>query len=351
MLYDLPLLTDRQYCSFLAGNLPAIHSMQITMFQGQRFDNRLQSQEGLSSDQIQAALKTLSGPKRYGLLNSRFYEPGTYEGRTLLERIGKTLVDLVARNCLDGIIVSDFYLLEALSDALPDTAHRLEAVPSVNCMLDTFDKVRSCLDLIDATHFQQPGKIILDRSLNRNPTLLTTTAEQLKKNLPQLKLELLANEGCLYQCPFKLSHDAHIAYVNIGGSCDTFRLNSRLGCIGVLDKQPEQLFKSPFIRPEDVYRYEGLIDIIKICGRTLGAAFLQRAVTAYINGSFAGNLLALTDTMEWLANRLFIDNRLIPDTFFDQLTGCTRQCGRCSYCKELFARVAKHLPLHLSDLR
>ena len=47
---------------------------------------------------------------------------------------------------------------------------------------------------------------------------------------------------------------------------DTYRLNRDLACIRVLEREPERIFASPFIRPEDTGRYGESADIIKVCG-------------------------------------------------------------------------------------
>ena len=144
--------------------------------------------------------------------------------------------------------------------------------------------------------------------------------DDLTRAYPQVQLELLANEGCLIQCPFKLTHDAHIALAKIGINTDTFRMNTEFGCIHVLNKNPEQLFKSPFIRPEDIGNYEQYIDTIKLCGRTLGPDFLMQTLKAYITGHHYGNLLDILDTLEWLSPKIHIANNDLPADFFTTVT-------------------------------
>jgi collagenase-like PrtC family protease len=118
-----------------------------------------------------------------------------------------------------------------------------------------------------------------------------------------------------------------------------------------LTAHPDELFKSPFIRPEDMEHYEGIVEVIKLCGRTIGPAFLQRVVHAYANRRYEGNLLDLMDTMEWLAKRLYVANEKLPADFFARLAGCDKNCRACSYCRELLNKTAVPLPLQLEDFR
>ena len=94
-----------------------------------------------------------------------------------------------------------------------------------------------------------------------------------------------------------------------------------------------------------------MVEVIKLCGRTLGPAFLQRVVRAYAARRYDGNLLDLMDTMEWLAKRLHVANEGLPADFWGRLTGCDKNCRACSYCRELLKKVATTLAFQLEDLR
>jgi collagenase-like PrtC family protease len=119
----------------------------------------------------------------------------------------------------------------------------------------------------------------------------------------------------------------------------------------VLRESPHRIFASPFIRPEDVHRYEGAADIVKICGRTLGKEFLTRAVNAYIKGRYAGNLTAIFDTSHWMAEIWEIRNEQLPSDFLDLITACRRNCRQCNTCQDLFTRIARPKVFEMPDLR
>ena len=98
-------------------------------------------------------------------------------------------------------------------------------------------------------------------------------------------------------------------------------------------------------------RYQGVVEVVKLCGRTLGVEFLQGVIDAYLRGSFAGNLLALADTTAWLAEQMYIANESLPDDFFARTTTCHRDCRACGYCAEALRASVKRQPLRLKDWR
>jgi len=352
LLLDVPFLPDPQYVEFLAEFQPALHSVHFSLFLDEVPDGRHRPSLGPGFANLAAALAKVPDPKKYGLLNSRFHHPRLYTDKAALQKIIKALDTLLTADAIHGITIVDFYLLQTLSDTSPEVAAQLEAVPGVNCLLDSFAKVQACLAAIAETAFKPPAKLNLDRALNRNLPELATISQQCRRRFPTVKLTLLANEGCLDRCPFKLAHDAQIAFANTGLIANETRAtNQELGCIRELGAHPARLFKSPFIRPEDLEQYEGKVEVIKLCGRTLGSAFLQRVIRAYAARRYTGNLLELMDTMEWLAKRLHVANEELPGDFLARLAGCDKNCRACSYCRELLDKVATPLAFQLEDLR
>lgn len=351
MQLDAPFLPDTRYAEFLQEREQSLFSVHYSLHQEDIPDGRHKTG---SRDiyQLNRELSRLRHVKKYALLNSRFHSPATCLEAGNINRIIHILETMLEEGNLDGITVVDFYLLQALSDASPELAAQLEAVPGINCMLDSFDRIQSCLDNIARTNFRLPSKLNLDRSLNRKIEALEEVAASCCEKYPDLRLTLLANEGCLHCCHFKLSHDAHIAHANLEGCSNrTHELNRRLGCIRILSDHPEEILRSPFIRPEDQKYYTPFADVLKICGRTLGPDFLRRTISAYIDGTYEGNLLALLDTQEWQVDRLTLANTDISRDFLERLTTCDHDCTDCGYCKSLFDRISRFQPLELKDFR
>lgn len=352
LLLDVPFLPDPDYVEFLATFQPALHSVHFSLYLDNIPDGRHRPNIVPAFADLAPALARLPGPKKYALLNSRFHHPRLYGDKAALQKIIMALDTLLTAGALHGITIVDFYLLQALSDTSPETCGQLEAAPGINCMLDSFARIQAYCDTVTRTAFKPPAKLNLDRSLNRNLSELATISQQCRRHFPGVKLTLLANEGCLDRCPFKLTHDAQIAFANTGLIAnETHAANQELGCIRELTAHPAELFKSPFIRPEDLEHYEGMAEVIKLCGRTIGPAFLQRVVRAYADRGYTGNLLDLMDTMEWLARRLHVANEELPVDFLARLSSCDKNCRACSYCRELLEKTATPLPFQLEDLR
>jgi len=347
-LFNVPFLPDERYVRFLAEHIESLAAVHFPLLPASPLDAR-HSAGSWETDELKRLLAELKGPRRYALLNTRLAPPRCYEDSEKLRQITAQLDDLLLAGLLDGVVIADFFLLQALSRYAPDTASALEAVPSVNCLLSSFDRIAAFLDIIDASRFRPPAKIPLAPALNRQPQLLEKTVSQCRQAYPNLKIELMVNEVCLFQCPFKLSHDAGIAVNCLGQSDWTFPPAS--GCFAELREHPARLFKSPFIRPEDLHHYRQKVDIFKICGRTLGPDFLFKTVNAYFNERHAGNLLDLFDAVDWMAREWYLDNELLPADFLQKLLACDKRCENCGFCEELLRRTGGPQPLHLRDLR
>lgn len=348
---NVPFLAEERYVDFLVGCCEDLDSVHFSLMHSQALDNRIQIETPAAHATLIDRLRRLAGPRKYALLNSRFYSPELFTDQRTIRPVIEALAHCLENRVIDGIVYCDHYLLQMLADEAPAVASRLEAVPSVNTMLDSTVKVEAQLAYIRATGFRSPGKVILDRSLNRDLDQLAAISLRLHQQYPGMKVEVLANEGCLPFCPFKLSHDSYIALANMGGQDLTHAINCDIGCMRLLDEEPHRLLQSPFIRPEDVDLYLFHIDTIKLCGRTLGPDFLIRAIRAYQARRYNGNLLDLMDAMSWLADRLHVDNRLLSFDFANILSQCDKNCARCGFCKELFDSISHPTSPTLHDLR
>lgn len=350
MLLNVPFIPETAYVRFLNSIGRHLHSIHFSLEDPALCDARIRVRT-LDEETLVNLLKGVVGPRKYLLANGRFHSPQGYAAAGGLTTLFRRMERLQAQGVLDGIVFSDAYLLIALSDAAPDLAARIEAVPSVNFMIDSVQKLEAVLEMIENSRFRPPGKITLDRLLNRRPAALSDLAAVIRRRSPDIRIELLANEGCLNHCPFRSTHDALIAGANAGLGVDTLRLNRDLGCMRLLLDAPHRILSSPFIRPEDQARYEGIADIIKICGRTLGSAFLTRTVGAYAAGGYKGNFLALLDAANWMAEKWEIFNEDLPENYFDLLSACDQLCKDCTTCRDLFRRCARPRPLLIRDLR
>jgi collagenase-like PrtC family protease len=350
MQFNVPYIPDSAYTTFLAGLGDMLHSVHYSLSHPLLNDGRVRMAT-MPAAVLTEQLSRLAVPQKYLLANGRFHQSDNYLRSEQLAPLIEDLNRLVEAGCLTGIVFSDSYLLLALAEQAPRLVANIQAVPSINFVIDAVDKVGAVLALVEAIGFRLPEKLPLDRALNRQPKKLARLVAHIRKRWPRLKIELLANEGCLPQCPFRATHEALIAAANSGFSVDTLAINQRRGCVQLLERQPHRILSSPFIRPEDVAHFHGVVDIIKICGRSLGRGFLLQAVQSYATGESPKNLLSLLDAANWMANRWELPSKTIPEDFYEQLTGCAGECSSCHYCEKLFSRTVKPLPFRLKDLR
>ena len=352
MKLSVPFIQDPSYLDFLTASKDSLASVYFTLDGPGVWDARVRPKDispwADPALTLARGLSPLKDVKKYVLINTRFIHPETYTDTPALISFLDAVARLSEQVRIQGIVFSDFYLLRALDRTGHDIISLMEAVPGVNTMMDTIGKVRACMDLVAITGFRPPSKLVIDRSLNRDLERLSAIRDKARLEYPQTAIELLANEGCILNCPFKPAHDAHIALSNTGLVKETtWTMNQRQGCQAYFIDRPDRFFASPFIRPEDLTHYQGLADTIKICGRTLGKKFLTRCITAYKTGSFDGNLLCLMDATSFLADHFYIDNKLLGENFFDTLSSCTNQCKTCKLCLKRFQNVARRKSLTL----
>ncbi len=351
---NVPFLPEESYIHSLRELESQINSVHFSLYSSSLSDARVQLEQ-ISLDSLIEQLLKLPRPKKYLLANGLIQTKETYTANERLQQLIGQLERLIDADVLDGLIFGDSYLLTVLGDISPTLAGKIEAVPSINFTIDNPGKLNSLMDLITSCDFRLPTKIALDRSLNRQPADLVVLSKEIRRRWPGVKIELLANEGCLSHCPYRSTHEAFIALANSAagadGGVDTYKLNKELACQRHFQENPQRILASPFIRPEDVHRYEETADLIKLCGRTLGPAFLEKVVHAYAQGKYEGNMLELLDASHWLSQCYHLANEDFPEEFFTRLSACDLDCHSCDYCTTLFQRIAQKKKLQLIDYR
>jgi hypothetical protein len=345
MRYEVPFVPDQAYVTMLAEHGDKIAAVYFRLGPDTP-DGRLPGYGDASPQELAEGLRALPHVPRLGLLNAAFHGPDALTGEGLRDLI-LLLEGYLAAEAVTGIVYADHYLLTALSDAAPEVARALSAIPSINFRLDRFERITTVLEAVADTNFVFPKALLIDRDCNRDTARLTLLREQMGKAYPSVRLGLMANEGCLYSCPFKTAHDAHIAMSRLASCPVGPDINRDLGCLRSFTEHPERLLASPFVRPEDVRHVEGLADFMKICGRTRPVAELTAIVEAYLRGSFSGNLPWLLDTQEILSGRIWLENSALPEDFFARTDGCTHRCRECGYCVDLASSLLAERELAL----
>ena len=161
------------------------------------------------------------------------------------------------------------------------------------------------------------------------------------------KLYLLANGGCLYNCPARVFHDNLVAHERELREMDN-ALAYKGQCAEYFARETDRsayLRRLSFIRPEDVPLYEGLADGMKLATRVHRAP--EQVLRAYCAGRYTGNLLSLLEPDH--AAGLYpsvIENSLLPGDFGKTTLRCGRRCEEgepCGYCASACERALVRL--------
>ncbi len=214
-------------------------------------------------------------------------------------------------------------------------------------------------------------RVCLDLSLTRD----FETLSAMQKTAPG-KIQLLANDSCLFDCAKEHEHAYTSTWASIGDRSQDYTHHCSYWCLSQFTANPNEIVKSTFIRPEDlaVYREIG-IDSFKLIDRNKPTTWIKNVIGAYEAGRYDGNLADLFSLFSWFGQEavsiseleklaekristieevknirrkvpamlaMQIDNREM-DGYLDLFRNgdCTQLCADpCKYCADLAERAA-----------
>lgn len=147
------------------------------------------------------------------------------------------------------------------------------------------------------------------------------------------KITILANSGCMRDCSGQIFHDnmvAHEAQIAKQKNIDFLPYM----CWTYLKERKNfpAVLQNTWIRPEDIDRYDGLADTIKLATRAHHLPGM--VIGAYARRRYFGNLLDLFEPGFGPAFEPYaVDSSKIPDDFWNVTTACNKDCEHCNYCK------------------
>lgn len=228
-------------------------------------------------------------------------------------------------------------LPEVITTASPVTAeiiHRynknIDVRASVNMRIASVKGIQYVEHLFDS--------FCIFRDVNRDLKKLTEISEYLHKN--GKGLSMLANSGCLRACSMQTFHDNAVAHESGIMSKANLPWAGVSGCRTYLSNPLHRaaFLQNTWIRPEDINRYEGLVDNVKLATRM--HALPAMVIDAYARGSYSGNLADLFEPghgptfAPWV-----IDNDKFPHDWFERTTACDKNCEACGYCESVKQKV------------
>ena len=154
------------------------------------------------------------------------------------------------------------------------------------------------------------------------------------------KMGILANSGCLRNCPAQTFHDNLVAHQQAVYKLQFDPASAQTLCWKHYQSRKHRVdfLKSSWIRPEDLGSYDDLTDFIKLATRQHDRPDL--VIAAYAERSYEGDLAAL---MEPNFSTLFAEDGILENQRLPSLKdlpgACAANCHHCGKCDALFEKV------------
>lgn len=258
------------------------------------------------------------------LVNSTCGGLGWYR-KEQFSRTLRYIKSLHEKHGLDSVTVANPIYLQKIKEEIP----KIKTVASVLCCIDTVQK---------ASFYDNFGVdvIIPDRDINRDLEKLKLIREAV-----DAEIRLMVNEGCLYGCPYRQFHFNLISHNSKEdeNQRDCFFSD----CQHIARKDPSQILKSCWIRPEDLRKYRKITNHFKVTGRTRSTEWILNTTHAYFCENYGGNLLELMDSSLDAFRQTYhayLDNKSL-DGFFEKVAYCKKNCGKCRYCDGAARSIVK----------
>lgn len=264
------------------------------------------------------------------LLNANCYGEQAMS-RTLEHRVIGIVDTLASWDCRpETVTTASPFVARTVKASFPD----IEVRASVNMRLTTLQAFMYLAPLFDSYY--------IGRDIQRNLDTVRRFSDWCHSN--GKKLCILANSGCLRNCPWQTFHDNLIAHSDAAMKADNVKGWCPHLC-WTLYKDPKnfpEILKATWVRPEDLHMYDGLVDVVKLATRQ--HANPDMVIGAYERGSFDGNLLDLFEPgFSPAFYPYFIDNTAFPADWFERSSACVRECMACGYCESVYRWIAKSL--------
>ncbi len=250
--------------------------------------------------------------------------------RWLVERLG-----WIAEIGCQGVVLANPYLVAFAKKRFP----ALEVAVSSATGVDSVDKV---------AYFAADGAdlVYLPEYLNRDFPLLRQMAKRTR-----LRLVPLSNTGCMINCPIRAYHSTITSHAKTSLELGAYVDYPLLWCTHEKARDPAQMVKSPFIRPEDLHVYEELgIEEFKLAGREMDRAWNERLIRAYAARRYDGEIndliLGLDHLEPYGTMPVRLPNRALDGfiDFFHKKHDCRVGCRECRYCDDWAAKALRIEP-------
>ena len=294
---------------------------------------KLGFEEENDPEELEAALKRdLTRLRGAGVRLDLLLNANCYGAEAMSVALESRIADIVGRldswGCRPEICTTASpFVARTLKAIAPD----VEVRASVNMRLTTLQAFRYLAPLFDSYY--------IGRDVQRSLETVKRFSGWCHDN--GKKLCMLANSGCLRNCPWQTFHDNMIAHSDAAMKTENVKgWNPHLCWTLYRDRKNfAEILKATWVRPEDMHHYEGLVDVVKLATRQ--HANPDMVISAYERGSFEGNLLDLFEPgFSPAFYPEFLDNTAFPTDWFERTSACARECAGCGYCERVWNLVA-----------
>jgi collagenase-like PrtC family protease len=256
----------------------------------------------------------------YGKLN---------QSKKLFDHVAESIETVMKHIDLKAITTLHPGIAEFVKSHYPD----LKIRSSVTMQIGTIQQMEAVAEQFDGFY--------LHRDFNRDLEHIKTVRKWCDAH--GKTLHLLANSGCLYECPFHMIHMSHTAHYEETTRMSTIYENNRPSPCCDVYVNPDNLpvlLQNTWIRPEDLPKVSGYFETIKLASRI--SPNIKDIVKGYCEGEWHGNLLKLCE-MDYSIMPFVpkIMNDKFPDGWFEQTMHCGHHCDSCGYCKKILAQVSE----------
>jgi collagenase-like PrtC family protease len=323
---------------YTKGVLDVLEQLPIDQINDIYFsDNRFGSARALELDEEMLVelytIRNKYGIKLHYLINGNYYSNESYEKvHEIIEHIKDIDVDILTMN--NTYLLRDWQFIDIIRNCRPN---KVEIKNSVNNLPRTVKDVMFLVEVLKVDH------IVVDRSLNRNLDELKKIRSYCKER--DINITMLVNEGCIVDCLWKNIDDMMIAQTNKQSNMKVIELvHNKLGCTDYFAEKPGEYLKTAFTLPNNLSKFDGLVDIIKLAGRGISIEKWLSMCKSYMYEDGNISLKNLFSTRPPNQLMQITANDLI-DVNFNKITeNCKNVCGtECTLCDDVAAKLVPSL--------
>ena len=281
---------------------------------------------GLDEESAEAILsEDIAALRRLGVRLCLLFNANCHGGEAVSRTLERRVLESVDRYGPDSVATASLFVASCLKRDRPDVQVRA----SVNMNLATPEEMEYVADRFDAYCPSRELNYDLD-GLGR----VKAWADANGKGLI-----LLANSGCLRNCPAHAFHDNLVAHFAEIDPEDVAKGFQPVFCRAFYAQEKNRaglLEHASFIRPEDIAKYAEYAPLVKLATRTHPNPRL--VIDAYSRGRFTGNLFDLTEPSHgvWFRGK-GLDGARMPDEWHRTKSRCDRNCAACGLCRRVLA--------------